>query len=110
MSWQDGDEHLLGLTALITVAMQLSFFAVAAYFKFDKVTDFAGSTNFLVLSLVTVSLSEAYARQIVAAAFVCIWAVRLAGYLLYRIIRIGTDSRFDETREKFWAFLAFWVY
>lgn len=32
------DDYYLGITALITIGYQLSFFAVAFYFKFDKLT------------------------------------------------------------------------
>jgi steroid 5-alpha reductase family enzyme len=74
------------------------------------VTDFAGSTNFLVLALVSLALSDVNARQILVAVLVCIWAIRLAAYLLYRIIVIGTDARFDDKREKFCAFLGFWIF
>ena len=38
-SW---DEYGLILTLILTVGMQLAFFAVAAFFRFDKVTDLAG--------------------------------------------------------------------
>ena len=34
------DDYLLILTVLITVGMQLGFFVIAAWCKFDKVTDF----------------------------------------------------------------------
>lgn len=32
------DDYYLGITALITIGYQLAFFAVAFYFKFDKLT------------------------------------------------------------------------
>jgi len=40
------------------VAMQFSFFLVACSCKFDKVTDFAGGTNFVVLAILTFFLAE----------------------------------------------------
>jgi len=112
-----GDIHYLGLCAIVTVAMQLSFFAVAAICKFDKVTDFAGGTNFVLLAVLTFSLAQTFApRQITATVLVCVWGLRLSGYLLYRIIVIGEDKRFDDKREDclrfagFWTFQAFWVF
>jgi hypothetical protein len=32
------DDYYLAITALITIAYQLSFFSIAFYFKFDKLT------------------------------------------------------------------------
>ena len=36
------DPYYFGFSALITILYQLLFFIIAAWFKFDKVTDFAG--------------------------------------------------------------------
>ncbi|HET9411907.1 MAG TPA: DUF1295 domain-containing protein, partial [Candidatus Saccharimonadales bacterium] len=38
-----------------------------------------------------------------------IWAVRLGGFLLYRISKTGKDSRFDNIRDNFIAFGRFWL-
>ena len=38
-----------------------------------------------------------------------IWASRLAGFLLFRVLKTGSDTRFDEMRSKFWSFAGFWV-
>ena len=51
------DYDNLALCAIITVVMQLSFYLVACTCKFDKVTDFAGGTNFAVLGALTFGLS-----------------------------------------------------
>ena len=50
------DRYFLLLTAIVTISYQLIFFFIAAYFKFDKVTDLAGGTNFVILSIMTFSL------------------------------------------------------
>ena len=52
------DKYYLALCALVTVGMQSSFFFVAATFKFDKVTDFAGGTNFVLLAVLTFVLAQ----------------------------------------------------
>ncbi|CAM9828673.1 unnamed protein product [Heterosigma akashiwo] len=107
----DFDTHLLFLTALVTVAMQLTFFFIAASFKFDKVTDFAGGSNFVLLAWLTYLINGTfYWRQTMVTLAVTAWGARLSGYLLYRILKIGKDDRFDGTREDFCKFLAFWVY
>merc|ERR1712193_79029 len=113
-SW---DENNLLICALVTIGMQLSFFIVAATCKFDKVTDFAGGTNFVVLAVLTFILSGTYYwRQILVTVSIILWGLRLSGYLLYRIIKIGEDRRFDDKRSNpvrfaiFWVFQAIWVF
>jgi steroid 5-alpha reductase family enzyme len=105
------DANYVGISILVTVGMQLSFFFVAYTCQFDKVTDLAGSANFVLLALLTFFLSQTqYTRQIVITSFVCIWGARLGSYLLYRVLKRGKDDRFDEMREKFWSFLGFWIF
>lgn len=111
------DENNLAICAIVTVAMQFIFFIVACSCKFDKVTDFAGGTNFVVLAVLTFCLASTWNwRQIMVTAFIVVWGLRLSGYLLYRIIKIGEDKRFDDKRENclkfagFWVFQAVWVF
>ncbi|KAK3085598.1 hypothetical protein FSP39_005934 [Pinctada imbricata] len=113
----DADTNNLAICAIVTIAMQFSFFLVACTCKFDKVTDFAGGTNFVVLAVLTFFLAETYNwRQIMVTVFIVLWGLRLSGYLLYRIIKIGEDNRFDDKRDScvkfagFWTFQAFWVF
>ncbi|KAH7153169.1 hypothetical protein EDB81DRAFT_448315 [Dactylonectria macrodidyma] len=105
------DNYYLAITAIITVAYQLFFFAIAFTLKFDKLTDFAGGTNFALLAILTLAFSgHHYARQVVASVFLIVWALRLSGFLLFRIIRTGKDDRFDDKRDHFFPFLGFWVF
>ncbi|KAK7462535.1 hypothetical protein BaRGS_00038420 [Batillaria attramentaria] len=111
------DENNLAICAIVTVVMQFSFFLVACSCKFDKVTDFAGGTNFVVLALLTFLLAYTFSiRQIIVTVCVVLWGLRLSGYLLYRIIKIGEDNRFDDKRNDclkfagFWTFQAIWVF
>jgi hypothetical protein len=148
------DPYYLGITALVTVGYQLTFFFFAAGLKIDTVTDFAGGTNFFALALLTFFLSQvpcgAHGRgrsaQLTRAeadvhhaadhshgrhlsvggaprwyAGAVLWwgadgaghgadAARHAGFLFWRILKMGKDHRFDDRRENFWAFLVFWVF
>ncbi|KAI9744560.1 MAG: hypothetical protein M1818_002089 [Claussenomyces sp. TS43310] len=105
------DNYYLAITFLITVGYQLSFFAIAFSLKFDKLTDFAGGTNFVVLAVVTLAFSgHDNARQIVVSLFIMVWGLRLSGFLLFRILKTGKDDRFDDKRDKFFPFLGFWVF
>ncbi|GFP86236.1 hypothetical protein PHJA_000767400 [Phtheirospermum japonicum] len=111
------DSHFLALTAIVTVAYQLFFFVITALLKFDKVTDFAGSTNFVILAVLTLIVKGSWNfRQVVLSIFVVIWGLRLGLFLLMRIIRWGEDRRFDNMRDNlgklavFWVFQAVWVW
>jgi steroid 5-alpha reductase family enzyme len=97
-------------TLIASFAIQALFFAFAASFKTDKLTDLSYSLSFAVLSILLVFGTRAFAPvQLIAAAFVVVWAARLGAYLLVRILKIGKDARFDDKRGNFLKFLAFWV-
>ena len=105
------DDYYLAITFLITVAYQLIGFSVAFTYKFDKLTDFMGGSNFVWLAIITLSLSgTTNARQIVTSIFIMLWAARLSGFLLFRILKTGKDDRFDDKRDKFFSFLGFWIF
>ncbi|CAN6298082.1 unnamed protein product [Urochloa humidicola] len=111
------DSHFLALTAIVTVGYQLLFFIVTALLRFDKVTDFAGSTNFIIIAILTLALKGAcHFRQIVLTVLVTIWGLRLGLFLLMRILQWGEDRRFDKMRDNlgklavFWIFQAVWVW
>ncbi len=105
------DNYFLALTLLVTIVYQLIGFTIAFTLQFDKLTDFAGGTNFVLLSILTLSLSSTHnARQIIASLALIFWAFRLSGFLLFRILKTGEDKRFDEMRGKFFPFLGFWVF
>jgi steroid 5-alpha reductase family enzyme len=105
------DNYYLSITWLITVAYQLIAFGIAFSLKFDKITDFAGGTNFILLSVLTLAFSgRHHVRQIVVFLFVIIWAARLSGFLLFRILKTGKDDRFDDKRDKFFPFFGFFFF
>ncbi|KAI0160688.1 hypothetical protein GGR57DRAFT_490334 [Xylariaceae sp. FL1272] len=105
------DAYYLTITLLITIGYQLIFFLIAWTQKFDKLTDFAGGSNFALLAILTLSLNGSpTTRSLVASLFLIIWAMRLSSFLLFRIVRTGKDDRFDDKRDKFFPFLGFWVF
>ncbi|KAH0875816.1 hypothetical protein HID58_073178 [Brassica napus] len=111
------DSHFLALTAIVTVVYQFIFFVITALFKIDQVTDFAGSTNFVILAVLTLVLNATWHfRQVVLTLLVVVWGLRLGTFLLMRILQWGEDRRFDEMRQNlvklivFWTFQAVWVW
>lgn len=107
---------LFVLTAGVTIAYQLSFFFIAATFRIDTYTDLAGGSNFGALAILTFCIGTAAhggdfsPRQIVVTLLVCTWAVRLSGFLFYRILKTTEDKRFDGIRDDVWKFAVFWVF
>jgi steroid 5-alpha reductase family enzyme len=94
----------------ITVVFQLLCFLVAATCKFDLLTDFAGSTNFMALALISLCVRGVFStRQIVLTAIVVAIRLELALFLLVRVCVRKKDDRFDSTRDNCCKFLAFWI-
>lgn len=93
------------------VCYQLTFFFIAYALQFDKLTDLAGSSNFLINAIISIAItSSVSSKKIVATVCVILWAVRLASFLFIRVMKTGDDKRFDEMREHFFSFLGFWVF
>jgi len=104
------DSFYLSLTLLITIGFQLSGFAIAYTLQFDKITDLTGGTNFFILAVVTLVVGGTFhTRNVVTSILVMIWAVRISGFLFFRVLKTGHDGRFDEIRKHFFKFLAFWI-
>jgi steroid 5-alpha reductase family enzyme len=97
------------LSFLISLAVNAAFFVFAAVRKTDVVTDLSYSLSFAVLAIVLPFLGARESVQLVASLLVLIWAVRLGGYLLGRILRMKVDHRFDEMRENPLRFARFWL-
>lgn len=107
----EDDPNYLGFAFVVTAGIQLSCFAIAYSCRFDLITDFAGSTNFVVLAIATLLLSDTYySRQIAVTAMLCISRLELALFLLYRVCTRKKDARFDDTRDSFVKFLIFWIF
>lgn len=96
---------------IFSFAINMAFFAFAATFKTDKVTDLSYSLSFFILApVLLLSAGSNYVLvQIILTIAIMIWAFRLGAYLLNRIITIGKDDRFDDKRGDFIKFLKFWI-
>jgi steroid 5-alpha reductase family enzyme len=74
---------------------------VACSLKTEKFYDALGSTGFISVTIATLTYTHFYhPRQIIASIFVMLWALRLGSFLLYRVLKTGKDSRFDEVLDK----------
>ena len=102
----------------MSTVLQLVCFFIAWTLQFDKITDLAGSANFILVALLsffaaglgTSDASAAAPRATILTALVCVTRVELACFLLYRVLRRGKDDRFDAIRGNFFSFLFFWLF
>jgi steroid 5-alpha reductase family enzyme len=107
------DDHNFFLTFLVTVLLQLSCFVIAWTCQFDKITDLAGSINFILLALLSLFANtngEIQSRALLVTSCLCIARLELALYLFYRVLKRGKDARFDTMRSQFVPFLIFWIF
>ena len=75
--------------------------AVSAALRTEKLYDGLGSSTFIACAIGTLTYAKYYhARQIVATIFVIVWGCRLGGFLVFRVLKTGTDSRFDEVKHQ----------
>lgn len=92
----------------IILAIQIAFFIIAATRKTDKVTDLAYGLTFAVVA-VYLYLTTRTPQALLIASLVGVWGLRLSGYLFIRILKTGTDKRFDGIRNDWRKFAKFWL-
>ena len=109
-----GAPAVLAAGALLDVAIQLAGWAVSVGFKTDRIYDFTASCTYVALALLsfllgTGSSSSSSPRQIAATVLLALWAARLGAFLLFRVLKLGGDSRFEEALKKPLLFLVYWL-
>lgn len=102
------DNLILALT--ISFAIQVIFFSIAFLFKTDKVTDLSYGLTFVALAIIFLLKSNFQINQILVTILICVWGIRIAGYLFRRILKTGKDERFDQLRHDFLKFGGFWFF
>ena len=93
----------------IALGINIVMFVPAYVWRTDKLTDVSYALTFAaVAGIVFIIGDPAWPGALLLAAIV-LWAVRLGGYLLIRIHKMGRDTRFDEMRGSFVRFGQFWL-
>ena len=110
-----GAPAVLAAGALFDVAVQLAGWGVSVSLKTDKIYDFTASCTYVALALLSFFLgsspasSSASPRQVAATTLLALWAARLGAFLLFRVLKLGGDSRFEEALKKPALFLVYWL-
>lgn len=111
------DNYYLAITFLMSLGWQLLGFAIAFGFQIDTITDFWSAANAIFLAIFTLCCGDQYyARNVIASVFAVMWGLRLGGFQLFRMLKMGGDNRFDEMRSNplkfggFWVFQLIWVW
>lgn len=105
------DDFYLSITFLISLGWQLLGFAIAFGLQIDTITDCWSAINVIFLAIFTLCCGDQYyARNVIATIFAILWGVRLGGFQLFRMFKMGGDTRFDEMRSKPLNFLGFWTF
>lgn len=90
-------------------ALNLAGFLIAYILQSDKLTDLSYALSFFFAVWIALFLGNPLPQHWLGAVLVSLWAIRLGWYLLYRIRQKGRDKRFDQIRQSFFAFGAFWI-
>ena len=96
---------------VVVVALNLLIFPIAYKLQTDKLTDITYALSFTALAIYgfIVGLGIRSACKIILAGLVVLWAVRLGGFLFYRVSRLGKDDRFDNIRTNPKRFFRFFL-
>lgn len=93
----------------ISIGLNFLFFIFAFWLKSDIFTDITYASTFLLTSLIVMIINKSYNPiSYVLLILISLWSFRLGIYLMIRIWKNKVDHRFDNIRNSFWKFGAFW--
>lgn len=96
--------------ALIAFVVQWIAFIPAFLLKTEHFYDLTGGLTYLTVIVFALWQSGTQdARSLLLGALVAIWALRLATFLFLRVLKQGSDSRFDDIKVNFWRFSITWT-
>jgi len=85
-------------------------FIIAYRLKTEKFYDLTGSITYIsITTLLVLSTPQINSRAVLLLVLVVVWATRLGTFLFTRVIKEGSDSRFDEIKVSFSRFLLTWT-
>jgi steroid 5-alpha reductase family enzyme len=98
------------LSLILIVALNLLAYFWAYKNQSDKLTDITYSLCFIILSVFLYFYNnKSGVPELILTSMVVLWGLRLGGFLLFRILSIKKDERFDDFRNSKSGFLKFWI-
>ncbi|KAH9504270.1 hypothetical protein Btru_064495 [Bulinus truncatus] len=83
---------------------------IAAFMQTEKFYDLAGSSTFVILTLLSLSQNRILHRQQkINCGLVFMWALRLGVYLVTRVLKDGGDKCFNIVKHKPALFWVYWT-
>lgn len=99
----------LFMALAVSLAINMSMFLIAFRLQSDKLTDISYAVTFATIAIWAYASSGGGSYHAILLVMLVVWALRLGGFLLYRVIKSGKDARFDGMRENFFKFGKFWL-
>lgn len=99
----------LAIALYVSLVINLSMFLVAFRLQSDKLTDISYAVTFATIAIWGFAFSDGGPYHLLLMTMIVVWALRLGGFLLYRVVKKGKDARFDEMRGSFLKFGKFWL-
>jgi len=94
---------------IISVLFNIILFLIAYKLQSDKLTDISYALTFLIIAITAYVFNYKTIYSTVILSIIILWSIRIGGFLLYRVIKTGKDSRFDSMRSNFIKFGRFWL-
>ncbi|GAB1610245.1 uncharacterized protein LOC115225879 [Argonauta hians] len=99
-----------GKLAALDFGIQWIGWLVSSFLKTEKFFDLTGSATFIILATSSLTWKRpVFLRQKIHSGFVCVWAARLGLFLVNRVLKAGSDSRFDKVRSRPSKFFVYWT-
>ena len=114
--------NIFYLTLIVDFGLQLVFGVLSIILKTEKFYDFIGAITHISCAVLgafynwDTSKDHSFEAKLIQAICISLWAGKLGAFLFYRVIKAGSDSRFEDAKKKplvllfYWMLQGVWVY
>lgn len=96
------------LAAFIAFAIQVVVFIPSFIWQTERYYDLTGSLTYLAVVIFAVTI-KGDARSLLLGGLIALWALRLGSFLFLRILKDGSDRRFERIKPYFFRLLVTWL-